>query len=499
MSDSLRSSFLSVIWYIGVALIFVGFVLLVPLAMLFVYPGEMDLCPSYALPSVTVTLAGYLVYFHSNRDGAPSLNRKESGSVIVLVWVLAILVNALPLMTSGLLSPVHALFEATSGLTTTGFTVIDADCCPKVVLLHRSLMHYLGGVGLILVMTSVISDSCGLGLYNAEGHADRLLAGSARSARAILILYTGVIFVGSLAYVIEGMPAFDAMNIAVSAVSTGGFAVRSDSLASYDNLAVELTTVVLMVAGATTFLLTFRLAQGRFRSFFTHAETPALFGIIVVSSLLAAISLLAEDECPAFPQALRVGLFHVVAVMTSTGLQTVDTSVLLCPPIQFIFIVLMFVGGEAGSTAGGIKVFRIVMYVKGALWHVRNKLDHSRRVHSNEIYRFGRRTECDASELLAIDSFVGIYFTLFAICAFLFTLFGASVGDAIFDAASCLGNTGFGTGFVGADSPSAVLLIACVTMLFGRLEILPILLGFIWMLRLVKRSVGKNGFVRKAH
>ena len=101
---------MSVIWYIGVALIFVGFVLLVPLAMLFVYPGEMDLCPSYALPSVTVTLAGYLVYFHSNRDGAPSLNRKESGSVIVLVWVLAILVNALPLMTSGLLSPVHALF-----------------------------------------------------------------------------------------------------------------------------------------------------------------------------------------------------------------------------------------------------------------------------------------------------------------------------------------------------------------------------------------------------
>ena len=303
MSDSLRSSFLSVIWYIGVALIFVGFVLLVPLAMLFVYPGEMDLCPSYALPSVTVTLAGYLVYFHSNRDGAPSLNRKESGSVIVLVWVLAILVNALPLMTSGLLSPVHALFEATSGLTTTGFTVIDADCCPKVVLLHRSLMHYLGGVGLILVMTSVISDSCGLGLYNAEGHADRLLAGSARSARAILILYTGVIFVGSLAYVIEGMPAFDAMNIAVSAVSTGGFAVRSDSLASYDNLAVELTTVVLMVAGATNFLLNFMLAQGRFRSFFKHAETPALFGIIVVSSLLAAISLLAEDECPAFPQA----------------------------------------------------------------------------------------------------------------------------------------------------------------------------------------------------
>lgn len=496
MLDALSESSRSIVRYVGIALIFVGFVLLIPMAVLLVWPQEYHLAPYYAIPSVLVAIAGYLIYFYSGQQAARVLNRREAGSVIVLVWICAILVNAIPLALTDTLDGVKALFEATSGLTTTGFTVVDVDSCPKMILLHRSLMHYLGGVGLILFMTCVISDSRGLGLYNAENHADRLLAGSVRSARAILVLYTGIIAVGAIAYVIEGMPLFDAVNISISAVSTGGFAVRGDSLASYDSLAIELTTVVLMMAGASNFLLNFMLLQGRFRAVLKHVETLAFFGIVAVATLIVGVLVLSESQSMGLLQSLRVSLFHVVSIMTSTGLQTVDSEFFFAPSILFVFIILMFVGGEAGSTAGGIKVYRVVVHLKSILWHARDRIDHSRRIHRNEVNRFGKRMECGLSERLSISSFIGIYFLLYGLCIFAFVLCGASLDAAFFDAASCLGNTGFGVGFVGPDSSSPVLIVACVAMLFGRLEILPIMFGFIWMAQGIKRStrnhVGKR-------
>lgn len=469
--------------YVGLALILVGAMMLLPLTALPFFPQETDLAPCLIFPSVGTMLAGYLIYYFGAKGAAAmTLTRVEAAGVTTLIWALAVVAYALPLVLSGLLDVPEAVFESTSGLTTTGFTVIDVASCPNIMLLHRSMMHYVGGVGLILVLTCVVSDAHGLKMYNAEGHTERLLSGVSSSARMVLVLYTGIIVAGAVAYVVAGMPLFDAVNISISAVSTGGFAVRPDSMASYDSFAIELITVVLMIAGATNFLLNFMLLHGRFRAFFRHAETLAFGGIIAVSTLLVAAMLLAGGQAETPFEAARVGLFQTVSVMTSTGLQTVPSFASLLSGILFVLVFLMVVGGEAGSTAGGIKVYRLVVYAKGLLWSLRESFGHRRRVYSTKINRFGKSIECTKGEVSAVQVYVGVYMTLLAACAFVFALCGASLGDAVFEAASCLGNTGIGVGFVQNGSPAVVLLAGSAAMLFGRLELFPLAFGIRWML-----------------
>lgn len=479
-----RNSAHVVAGYVGTALVFIGALLLVPLAVLFAYPEEARWAPCIIFPAVTTMTFGYLVYYVGAKNFSHmALSRVEAAGTTALIWLFAIIAYAVPLVVAGILTVPQAIFESTSGLTTTGLSVTDVASCPRMFLMHRSMMHYVGGVGLILVLTCIVSDSHGLKMYSAEGHTEHLLSTTASSARTVLILYTAIIALGTIAYIVAGMPAFDAVNISISAVSTGGFAVRPDSLASYDSIPIELITIVLMIAGATNFLLNFMLLQGKIRAFFKHVETLVFMGIIIGATLAIATMLLTDGQAVSPLQAVRLSLFQTVSVMTSTGLQTIPSFSILAPGILYILIFLMIVGGEAGSTSGGIKVYRLAVYSKGLFWALREKFGHRRRVYSNKVNRFGKLMECSKDEVSAVQTFVGVYVGLFVICGLVFTLFGAPVGSAVFEAAACLGNTGVGVGFIQGGSSPVVLVTASVIMLFGRLEIFPLVFGLRWMIR----------------
>ncbi len=489
MTSAHRNSAHTVARYTGTALMLIGATMFVPLVVLLFRPQEAPLAPCIIFPAVTTMLAGYLICFFLAKDGrALTLSRAEAAGTTLLIWVLAIIAYAVPLVCSGTLDASQAIFESTSGLTTTGLSVVDVASCPMMLLLHRSMMHYVGGVGLILMLACIVSDSHGLKLYSAEGHTERLLARTSSSARMVLVLYTAIIAVGTVAYIVAGMPAFDAVNISISAVSTGGFAVRPDSMASYDSPAIEAITVALMVAGATNFLLNFMLLRGKFRTFLRHAETPMFLAIAAGASVMIAGLLYASGQAGSLLDAARAGVFQAVSVMTSTGLQTVPSFGALAPGILYILMLLMVIGGEAGSTSGGIKVYRLVVYVKSLIWALRDKFGHRRRVYSNKINRFGASIECTPEEIASVRTFVGVYLLLLIACGFIFSLFGASLGDALFESASCLGNTGIGVGFIQAGSPDAVLIVASIAMLFGRLGIFPLIFGLKWMLK----SIGEE-------
>lgn len=484
MHNAHRNSSHAVAGYVGAALIVVGAMMLLPLLALLAYPEEAKEAPSLIFPGVGTMLAGYLVYYFGAKSFAGiTLTRVEAAGVTTLVWVLAVIAYALPLVTSGLLTIPQAIFESTSGLTTTGLTVVDVEACPRIMLLHRSMMHYVGGVGFILVLSCIVNDAHGLKMYSAEGHTERLLSSVSSSARMVLILYTALIAIGAIAFVAVGMPAFDAVNISISAVSTGGFAVRSDSLASCDSVAVEAIAIVLMLAGATNFLLNFMLVQGKFRAFARHVETRAFVVVIIAASAAIALMLFVGAEAETPFQAVRIALFQTVSVVTSTGLQIVPSFAALAPGILYVFIFLMIVGGEAGSTSGGIKVYRFVVYSRGLMWSLRERFGHRRRVYSTKINRFGKLIECSKDEIVSVQTYVGVYIGLLVVCGMVFALFGASVGDAVFEAASCLGNTGVSVGFIQPSSSPIVLLAGSIAMLFGRLEIFPLVFGLKWMLR----------------
>lgn len=464
--------------YVGFAIIFVG---VLELAVLIVLPfdrNETIYAPCFIFPGICAMIAGYLVYFQWGRGLDPcQLTRGQASACILIIWLAALGIYALPFMLAGILDVPQAIFEAASGLTTTGLSVIDPDSCPRLFLLHRSLMHYFGGVGLVLVLTSTVSHGSGLMLYNTEGHTDRLLPKTVSSARMILILYSAIIVVGACAYIACGMSVFDAVNMSISAVSTGGFAVHASSIGYYSSASIELVSIVLMLAGATNFLLNFMLVTGQFKAFFSHIETRYFYGTILVATIVCALSLCASGQGVSPLDAIRIALFHVVSVITTTGFQTVPSFSAFPATVLFVFIFLMFIGSEAGSTSGGIKIYRAVLALKSLKWNLQQTYGTRRRVISHKIDRFGKRSAVTPEETRDVATFIIIYIAIFICGSFVFTLCGASISDAAFDFASCLGNAGVSVGFINAGSSPVVLICAALGMIVGRLEVIPVFLG----------------------
>lgn len=475
--------------YLGAASIALGAVELLPLSCILFYPDQQPFAPFFIFPGLGAMVAGYLLLISTKTAGDADprnscLSMREAAACTLTVWMFGILLYTIPFVLSGLLSPSLALFEVTSGLTTTGLSVVDVDSCPVIFLSYRSFMQYLGGVGLVLVLACVIGHNSNLRVYNLEGHTDRLLPGTARTARTILVLYTTIIALGALAYHLAGMTWFDALNTAMSSVSTGGFCTHSASIGYFNSPAIEAITVVLMLLGATNFLLLFLLLRGRLQACLSHIETPAFYGVVTATTLLIALLLVFGGDSgseTSVPHALRIALFQVVSVITSCGYQTVPSFFELSPSILFILTALMFVGSYAGSTAGGIKMYRIIIATKGLLWSLQERYGNKHRICSRKINRFGKRVPCSKQDVADAKTYMVMYVAVFVIGAFTFTLCGASLQQAVFDFASCLGNTGVGIGFLSSQSGPVELMVGCMGMLLGRLEIVPVFVGLFTM------------------
>lgn len=464
--------------YLGYSLIFAGVIVLSPLVVLPIWTDETVYALCFIIPGITSMLIGYLIYFMTLRGQEYGKLQKNEDSIIITgAWVIAVAVLCVPFVLEGNHTISQAVFETTSGLTTTGLTVVDVASCPKIFLLHRSLTHFFGGIGLVLVLVTLVSDGGVFRVYSAEGHTDQLLPSMSGSARLILALYVGIIVMGIILYCTAGMPLFDAVNTSISAVSTGGFAVQPDSIGAYHSTAIEAISILLMVMGGTNFLLTYMFVQGKFKAFFSHSETKLYYATILVFSLVVGLIFYTSSNADDIGNALFTSLFHVVSVVTTTGFQTIPSFAALPPAILFLFMLLMFMGAGAGSTTGAIKMYRVVVTFKGLGWALRDKFGKHRSIYSHNINRFGLRLECTREEQWSVFVFVLLYLSLFIIGTFIFTLYGNSVQDSAFDFASCLGNVGVSVGVVTADSPAIILWTGTIGMLLGRLEIIVVFLA----------------------
>ena len=232
--------------------------------------------------------------------------------------------------------------------------------------MHRSTILFFGGIGLVLVMLSVLSDTYGMRLYAAEGHNDRLLPNLLKSARIILTMYLCYILSGVALYCLFGMPLFDALIHSIGALSTGGFSSHAQSIGYYDNIWIEMITIVLMLLGNINFLAHLFLIRGKLRNFFQYCEIRFSFLVIALAVPVFGF-LLCAGMGTALPHALRTALFQVVSALTTTGFQTVDTFVTLPSAALLLLIVLQLIGGGIGSTAGGIKQYRRYARASGGI------------------------------------------------------------------------------------------------------------------------------------
>jgi trk system potassium uptake protein TrkH len=451
--------------------------LLAPLSVALLY-GEPDISP-YLYPLIgSLAVAALLAALGLRRR--TELGIRDGFLVVALFWLLVSVLGAWPFMLAAGLTPVDALFESASGFTTTGATVITGlDEMPRSLLFYRQQLQWLGGIGVVVLGLAVIPmlGIGGMQLYRAEAPGplkdEKLTPRLVHTVRNLGLIYLALTLACALGYRLAGMDTFDAVAHSLSTVSTGGFSTRDESLGYYDSPAVEAVAVVFMLLAAINFGVHFLVWHRRDpRLYLRDAEVRAFLLFVLAIVLLAGSMLWLEGVYAKLHLSLRDAVFEVVSLVTSTGFGIVDYS--HWPDfLPVLLLSISFVGGCGGSTAGGMKVIRVLLLVKQGLHEV-DRLIHP---HALMPVRLGRRV-VDPQLMQAVWGYFALYIIAFALLGLLMIHAGLDPLSAFAAVATSINNLGPGLGEVAyhfqtvSDMGKALAVIA---MILGRLEIFTVL------------------------
>ena len=464
-----------VLYVTGVAYWVIGWVLF-GFAVLALLWGESTV-PFLLAAGVGLGL-GYLLQTLGEAKAEP--RRSEALFSVAILWLLVPLLGALPYWFGGYFGFVDALFESMSGFTTTGATVLtDFGALPRSLFLWRALTQWFGGVGIILLFIAVLPHLAVAGrqMFFAEStgvQKEKMTPRLRHTAEAVLRVYVALTLGALLGYLIGGMGLYDALAHALTTIPAGGFSPRGDSFASFSPLAQWVAVVFMFLAG-TNFLLQFRLFfQREPRPLLSDPEFRAYALVIVLASLGLAAYLFGHHAF-GLEASLRHAFFQVVSILTTTGYASADFAQWTVPA-QVILVALMFLGGSAGSGAGGIKIvrWRIMLY------HILREL--KRTLHPQAVIplRLGGRPVGE-DVLRQVSAFVALYVVTFATGALVVGLIEGDLVVAFTASAATVGNIGPGLGLVGPMANFAWMhpftkLVLTFEMWAGRIELIPVFL-----------------------
>lgn len=463
----LALSYTKIIGYSSLIFIITAFIMLFPLIIVLFYPEDKGYFLDFLIPAIaSLTIGGLLnkAFMRSANDP----NREEGWVFVLAAWMIAPMLSAIPFVSSGQLTMTQAIFESMSGWTTTGLSVIDVTNVPHIFLFWRSLMQFFGGIGLVVVLLSALMGPQSILFYNAEGRSDRLFPNLVSTARTILLIYSMYVISGTALYVMSGMSWFEALNHSICALSTGGFSTNSLSIGAYGSMRIELITILLMLLGTTNFGAHMVLLKGQFKKFFELNETTFLFGILCLFIPLMAFCTL-NDMYGTLNKGMRVAVFEAVSALTTTGYSTVSYSSWNSASV-FMMIILMLIGGGFGSTAGGIKLYRVDLLLRACLWSIKKTFMPEKVVMENSINRPEGRLYVSSEHISEAAQYIVLYLVTFVIGALIIMACGYSFQDSMFEFASALGTVGLSVGITTANAPPAVLWVEIIGMFVGRLE-----------------------------
>jgi trk system potassium uptake protein TrkH len=433
----------------------------------------------FILPLMFTLGSGSLIWLIF-RKAKNELRRREGFLIVAAFWLVLSAFSALPLMIGGHLNFVDAFFEATSAFTTTGATVMTGlDTTAKSVLFYRSELQWLGGMGIIVLAVAVLPllGVGGMQLFRAETPGpfkdEKLTPRIAHSAQHFWVIYIGLTLGCTIGYVLSGMSLFDAVTHSFSTLSTGGFSTHDASIAYFNSLPIEIITEIFMFLGALNFSIHFLVFRRMNLGYYLNNPEILAFALIVALSILIATLLLYfQHSYPSFFTALRHSAFTVISVITSTGYTTQNFAA--WPAMLPVFLMFIsFIGGCSGSTAGGMKVIRILLLFKQGYRELL-QLIHPAMVRPVKIA--GR--PIPAAATMGIWGFFAWYVAVFVLAMLLLMLGGMDQVTAFSAVTTCINNMGPGLGEVAAnfqhiDAYQKVILSMC--MLIGRLEIFTLL------------------------
>lgn len=415
--------------------------------------------------------------------------KKRDGYIIVtLSWFIMALSGAIPYMITGSLPNfTDAFFESMSGFTTTGASVINnIEELPQSILFWRSLTQWVGGLGFIVLVVSILPflGIGGMQLFLAEApgiSAEKLKPRIQDTTKRLWFLYIILTAAQTVLLIFGDMSFFDAINHSFATMSTGGFSTKQASIAYFNSSYIQYVITFFMFLGGTSFVLLYLTFKGQFRKLFKNEEFKAYLTITLVATSIVTAILIYRSEM-SFSIAFRESIFQVVSILTTTGFASSDFTT-WGGSVSLIFFILMFIGASAGSTAGGIKVVRHLIIAKNSLSEFR------RQLHPSAIIPVRINGKTLSHELTrSIMAFVIVYLTIFGITSVALTLMGMDPVTAMGSVASSLGNIGPGLNETGpshtfAHISDASKWILSMTMVIGRLELFTVLIiftGYFW-------------------
>jgi trk system potassium uptake protein len=464
----------SILNYIGAALILVSVSYLLPLVVLLFYPAEGNHATGFLMAAGVAFGTGILLYFSTPRYPF-DINLPESMLLIVIVWLLVIGFGTIPLLYSTDLNFTQAIFESTSGWTTTGLTVVEVEQMPRIILFYRSLMQLIGGLGFVILSMAAVALPIDRDLPEAAGYSDMLLPNMRRSAVMIVGLYTTYTVIGLIALRIAGMDWFAAVNHAFSTVSSGGFATRSGSIGAWDSIEIEAVIIVLMALSMVNFPTALLIIRRQFR--------PALnSGEIRVSSLLLPIGAVllfigaTRLVYDGIAEETRIAVFEGVSALSTTGFTITEYTGWPGAGI-LVLIVMMVIGGGDTSTNGGLKQNRLYILYRTIRWEIRHTLTGKDEPQERQIWHGSMKIPVEDKVLRQTAAFVTFYIVILLTGVFVVALHGYTLQESLFEFASTLGTVGLSVGITAADAPDTLLLTQSFGMLLGRLELFTLLIG----------------------
>ena len=485
-----------VVFLMGVLLLFNGGLMLLSALVSYSYQDGV---------AFEITLAAFLVlsigalFMLFGRQHEKQIQKREGYLIVSLGWILMAVSGTIPYLLTGTFTDfASSFFEAMSGYTTTGASVLnDIEILPKGVLFWRSTTHWIGGMGIIVLAIAILPflGIGGIQLFTAEAPGpggDKLHPRITDTAKRLWLIYVVYTCLETLLLWLAGMSFFDAINHAMSTVSTGGFSTKNSSIAFWnDQPLIQYIISFFMLLAGTNFVLSYFIFTRKFQKIIADEEFKVYLSFILVFTVLATVVILNQESMAVLGNSFswtqietsfRAALFQVIAVITTTGFVSADFTQ-WTPFLTVVFFGLMFLGGSSGSTSGGVKVVRHMLMIKSGF------LEFKRALHPNAIIqaRYNNKTVSDSIAYNILGFFI-LYMLSFIIGAVGFGSLGINFESAVGLSASTLGNVGPALGDFGPSSTYAALpqsgkLWATFLMLLGRLElftVLIILTPFFW-------------------
>ena len=484
-----------ILYIIGLLLLFNGVAMFITAGVsLLTSDGVVNEITSSAIIIISIGL----ILMLSNKNNIRQINKKDGYLIVTVGWLTMIFSGMLPYyMTDSISSFSNLIFESMSGYTATGSTIInDVESLPKSVIFWRSMTHWLGGMGIIVLAIAILPllGIGGMQLFSAEApgsgiSGDKIHPRISATAKRLWYIYVGLTFVETLALNFAGMSIFDAINHSMSNIATGGFSTKNNSLAYWNSIPeIQYIIIFFMILAGTNYLLIYSAFIGKFKKLFNNTEFIWYLSFIAVFVLVTTLVLFlnvdlsnTEFDHPEiygkFESSFRHAFFQIVAVITTTGFVTGDFAG-WTPFLTMLFFGLMFIGASSGSTSGGIKISRHLILIKNGF------LEFKKALHPNAVLPLRyNHSVVKKAVIVNILAFFMLYLILFIIGAGVLSTQGLDFSSALGGSAASLGNVGPAIGSLGPsltyEGLSAFAKIWCsFLMLVGRLELFTFLIIF---------------------